>query len=166
MKTEKHVLPEIVVEYRGHKIRYTEDEQWEVQLAGRKKPESNKSIELVKRAIDRTFRKPFDRIKVLVEKSSSGYGGSFKFEEAEITSVGIEGEVFAVREGSKTAEQIYTYYLDTPENRKAMKSIEETKEKIEKMRVEASNLERPLYDRKRKLKEFDKDALVKKVLGE
>lgn len=168
MKNEKHVMPEITVEYRGTKITYTQAEEWEVMLPGKKRPESNQSLELVKRAIDRSFRKDFDRIPVLVEKprSDRGWGNSYRYESAMITSVGIEGEVFVVREGSKTAEEAHTIYLDTPENRKKMEYLTKVQDEIESIRSKASDLERTQYGKRDKLKEFDKEALRKKVLGE
>lgn len=164
-------MPEISVTYRGFKISYTshrDEEVWSVVLPGKKNPETNRQLELVKRAIDRTFRKPFDRISVLVEKrsSGSGWGHSDRFEKAMITSVGIEGELFIVREGQKSAEEANTLYVDTPGNAKIATELEGIEDEITTLRSKASDLERGQYKKREKLLAFDKEALRKKVLGE
>lgn len=142
--------------YRDFKIWYDENkEEWCAQIKKREIRHGN--IKNVKTAIDRTFIQKFERIPVYVSEGSS-WDRKTTYTKGFITSLGLDGVLYVVREGEKTARHFYNIFQFTEANGERIKKIQEamaTIEKAEKEKHAAINV----------LAGFNADALRKKVLG-
>lgn len=149
---------QIQQEYHGKKIFFDEKkEEWYINTDG--KYQYHKSLQIIKNWIDKSNKKQFERIPVFVSKNRYHYGSREQgYENGVITSVGVDGTVFVVREGRKSAEHCYAAYIKDENNASLIKEIAIAhKEKVE---AEAK------YDMAtKKLKEVDFDKLREKVLG-
>lgn len=150
---------EIIHEYHGQRIVFDEQhEDWKVVIDGDE--QHHKSLQIIKNYIDRKNKKEFTRVPVFVEKGRGwGYQDTEGYEKAMITSVGVDGTIFIVREGRKSAEHCRTAYIQNAANENLIKEIEA----LYKAREDADKK----YDQaKQKLKAVDFEALEKKALGE
>ncbi len=152
---------QIIHEYHGQKISFDERrEEWKVVMD--EKEQYHKNLKVIKNYIDSRNKKKFDRVPVFVEKGSS-YSSHFNqehgYEKAVITSVGVDGTIFVVRQGTKYAEHCGTAYIQDAKNKKLIEEIVT----LHKARNEADKKLRAAKD---KLVEVDFDALRKKALSE
>lgn len=149
---------QITHKYHGQKIVFDEkQEDWKVVIDF--KEQHHKSLQVIKNYIDRRNKKEFTRVPVFVQKGNSYYDRQEGYEKAMITSVGVDGTIFVVREGRSSAEHCGTAYIQDAKNEALIKEIvalyKAVKVTNEKLRV-AQN----------KLKEVNFEALRKKALGE
>lgn len=148
---------QIIHEYHGQKIEFDESrEEWGVVFDGTE--QFHKSLQVVKNYIDRGNKKKFERVPIFVQKGSY-YNGIPGYEKAMITSVGVDGTIFIVREGRKSAEHCGTAYVRNDKNKKLIEEIitleTARKKATERLRVA-----------KNRLVEVNFEALRKKALGE
>lgn len=146
----------ITHEYHGTKITFDEKrEEWKIVKDG--KEQRHKSLQIVKNYIDRANKKAFKRVPVFVQKGS--YFSSAGYDEAEITSVGVDGTVFVVKKGEKHASHCGTAYKHNAANAKKVAEID----RLQKIKDDA---EEALREAKNSLERVDFDALRKQALGE
>jgi len=152
-------IQEILYQYHGHQIRFDQEkEDW--YIVSNFKEQHHKSLQAIKNFIDRMNKKEFERVPVFVPKSTGYFSHSRgqSYEDATITSVGIDGTIFIVREGKKSAEHCRIAYIKNAKNKALIYNIGlayHAKEKAEKE-----------YDALRaKLEVVDYEALIKKALG-
>lgn len=147
----------IIHEYHGQKIEFQErTEEWGVVYDGVE--QLHKSLQFVKNYIDRRNKKEFERVPVFVERGSF-YDSKEGYEKAMITSVGVDGTIFIVREGRKSAEHCGTAYVQNEKNARLVGEIM----MLHKAHDQAENRLRVAKD---KLVEVNFEALKKKALGE
>lgn len=154
----KPTLDPVSVEYHGTKIHFDgEKEVWYIVMEGKRT--ENKSIKLIQTFIDRMKKKAFERIPVFVRERGGYYSrGDRKFVKAMITSVGVDGTLFIVRDGSKSAEHGWGGYVQNESNAKLIKEIESLEVQMEKMKNEKEAKEK-------QLEEIDTDKIRESVLG-
>lgn len=112
---------QIIHEYHGEKISFDESkEEWKVVFDG--KAQYHKSLQVIKNYIDRRNKKKFDRIPVFIQKGRY-YGENEGYVKATITSVGVDGTIFIVREGRKSAEHCGMAYVRNAKNEKLIEEI-------------------------------------------
>ena len=148
----------ISLEYHGEQITFDEDrEEWKVVINF--KGQYHKSLQVIKNYIDRRNKKKFDRVLVFIEERTSYFARQRGFIKAVITSVGVDGTVFVVREGQKNAEHCGTAYSRNKENVSLIKKIGIAQRKKESAEKEYREL-------RESLEAVDFNALRKKALGE
>ncbi len=150
--------PVTEIEHRGIRVAFFgRDEEWQAQIKG--KPVRHSSLKVIKEAIDRTLRKPFDRIPVYVLTGDRhDRNDPVRYAPGHITNVDLRGWMYIVIEGEKTAKLFHTAFEKTEANRKRM-------EQIEKSRMIIEFEEKKKHDAEWALKEFDREKLRKQVLG-
>lgn len=149
---------QIVQEYHGKQIKFDEKkEEWFVNFEG--KLQYHKSLQIIKNYIDRLNKKAFDRVPVFVSKRRSYYNREEEYEKAVITSVGVDGTIYIVREGQKNAEHCYCAYVQNEKNEALIKEIAVAYQ-------EKKDAEKKYEVARKKLEEIDFNGLKKKALGE
>ncbi len=145
-------------QYHGHRIYFKEKtEEWCITLEG--KEQCNKSLQAIKNYIDRANKKKFTRVPVYVDKEVSWYKKDEGYDEAEITSVGIDGTIFIVRRGSKHAEHSRICYVRDDKNAKLIIEIA----RLTKVYQDAKQAKEKAEE---ELQKVDLEALRKEALGE
>lgn len=154
-------MAKIEQEYHGQTIQFDEgSERWFIYHEG--KQQSNASIKIIKNFIDRLNKKAFDRIPIYVEQERSYYSRNEivqGYEEATITSIGIDGTVFIVRNGQKSASHGWGGYLKSEKNKKLIDEIIQIRGQIIKLKIEEEKKEKSL-------EKVDTEKLRRQVLGE
>lgn len=149
----------ITREYHGHTITFDEEkEKWYIVVDGRRQEHS--SFKIVQNYVDRLNKKAFKRIPVFIE---IGYrwnrNGGQGWTKGVITSVGVDGTVFVVKEGEKHAEHCGVAYEQTPENKKKIEQVV----KLNKDRDALDEKIRKVYN---SIKNVDFNKIRKEALGE
>ena len=148
----------ITHEYHGERITFNEQrEEWGVVMDH--KEQFHKSLQVIKNYVDRRNKKKFTRVPVFV-KERYGYNSNVeKYEKAVITSVGVDGTIFIVRESQKHAEHCGRAYTQSPKNEKLIGEIG--------LLIKERDLAKEKLDNaQKKLTSIDFEALRKKALGE
>lgn len=138
-------------------------EVWWVMIDGKK--QEHASIKIVKAFIDRHNKNDFERIPIFMRDTGGGYYSYNRkdgpdYVKAVITSIGIDGTVFVVKEGEKHAEHMrYDLYVQNAKNEKLIAELEE-------ITVQKKALDKKYQEKKEQLVEVDIEKLRKQVLGE
>ena len=148
-------MENITQEYHGSKIYFDEKtEEWCVTFDGH--TNKNKSLQLVKNFIDRRNKNDFKRIPVYLEDGNYYHDSSYK--KATITSMGLDGRLYVVKDGEKSASVVWGAIIQNEENEKKIAEILEIQKQSEQLKERRQKLVSSL-------KKVDTDAIKKKVLG-